>query len=160
MSDIIESIKAQVPEVWSVFVVKNAQLAGEPATRVTVQLQDGRTVEGTFTKHPREGFGGVEFSGPKDIVGLMVSKTRAVLDGKAEWMGPMTEQARAQIAAYGRLEPSSANFGREEADQVAMARMRLEDELAYQLQTEGPDEFPFGYYLHLAREQLRESTDG
>lgn len=69
-------------EVDSVRVNKGAELHGESATEVTVFLKDGRTVTGTFTDHPRTGFGGVEFSGPKDITGLMVSKVSSVLNNK------------------------------------------------------------------------------
>lgn len=67
----------------SIRVDKNATLYGESAVEVVVHLDDGRTVTGTFTTEPREGFGGVVFSQKKDIVGLMVSKIRAVLDGTA-----------------------------------------------------------------------------
>lgn len=33
------------------------------------------------------------------------------------------------------------------------------DRLARQLQAEGPDEFPFGYYQHLAAKQLEGDDD-
>lgn len=70
-------------EVDSIKVDKYDVLYGEKATTVTVFLDNGKTVTGTFTDHPRTGFGGVDFAGPKDIVGLMVTKVRQVLEGKA-----------------------------------------------------------------------------
>lgn len=81
---ISSEIAAQFQEgVDTVKVDKYAVHYGEKATEVTVYLSNGKTVTGTFTDHPRSGFGGVDFAGPKDIVGLMVSKVRQVLEGKA-----------------------------------------------------------------------------
>lgn len=70
-------------EVASIKVDKNAVHYGESATEVLAVLENGKTVTGTFTDHPRDGFGGIEFAGPKDIVGLMVSKIRQVLENRA-----------------------------------------------------------------------------
>jgi hypothetical protein len=71
-------------EVRSVDVDRDAKIHGEDATEVVATLADGRTVTGTFVRHSREGFGGVQFSAPKDVAGLMVSKIRDVLAGTAE----------------------------------------------------------------------------
>jgi len=77
-------IAEAVPEVTAVYVDKGADIHGEPATKVTVYLEGGMAVEGIFTNEPRKGFGGVEFSGPRDIAGLMIVKIKSVLDGTAE----------------------------------------------------------------------------
>ena len=71
-------------EISHVVIDKDTNLHGEKATKVVATLSDGRTVEGLFTSHPRAGFGGVDFAGPKDIVGLMISKIKSVLGGTAE----------------------------------------------------------------------------
>lgn len=71
-------------DVRSVDVDREASLHGEPAIEVVATLADGRTVTGTFVRHSREGFGGVQFSAPKDVTGLMVAKIRDVLAGVAE----------------------------------------------------------------------------
>lgn len=64
--------------------IDQVEVHGEDATKVTVLLDDGRTVIGTFTKEDKAAFGGVQFSSRKDIPGLMKSKVLAILDGVAE----------------------------------------------------------------------------
>lgn len=70
--------------VDTVIVNKKSELHGEEAIDVLVNLYDGRWVAGSFTSHPRQGFGGVEFAGPKDIPALMIAKVESVLKGTAE----------------------------------------------------------------------------
>lgn len=72
-----------VPEVKGVRINDDVY-HGEAAVVVTVTLTDGRTVTGTYTTEPKEGFGGVEFSRRKDIPTLMVGKVASVLAGTAE----------------------------------------------------------------------------
>lgn len=79
-SELIENF----PERISTIRVEKSDLHGEDATEVTVNLIDGRTLTGTFAKHPRSGFGGIQFSGPKDIVALMTAKIQSVLEGSYE----------------------------------------------------------------------------
>lgn len=79
-----ELIKEFPDQISTVVVNKERKLHGEQAVEVEVNLQDGRTVTGTFTSHPRAGFGGVDFAGPKDVVGLMKAKIEAVLRGTYE----------------------------------------------------------------------------
>lgn len=67
-----------------VFTVNETVWHGETAVEVTVILDDGRTVEGTFTTEDKAGFGGVEFSLRKDVPALMRSKVKSVLAGTAE----------------------------------------------------------------------------
>lgn len=78
---ISSDIMTRFPEtVMSVKVNKDAVHYGESAVEVTALLKDGRTVTGTFTDQPRAGFGGVEFSGPKNIPALMIAKIRSVIN--------------------------------------------------------------------------------
>lgn len=84
MSIASEILAEFTDEVASVRVDKDAKLHGEDAIEVTAVLSNKKVVTGTFTSHPKSGFGGVEFSGPKNVVGLMVSKINSVLEGKAE----------------------------------------------------------------------------
>jgi hypothetical protein len=72
-----------MPEVLAV-ATEPVDYHGERAIRVKALLEDGRAVEGTFTTQDKDSFGGVEFSSRKDIDALMVSKVRAVLEGKAD----------------------------------------------------------------------------
>jgi hypothetical protein len=77
--------KLDTPGVVSTIRVdKHDHHHGECATKVVVDLMSGQRVEGKFTTHPKSGFGGVTFGGPKDIAGLMVSKIRSVMEGTAE----------------------------------------------------------------------------
>lgn len=71
-------------DVAAVAVNKDANLHGEAAVAVEVTLADGRTVEGTFTKEARAGFGGLAGAGPKPVTELMIAKVQSVLDGTAE----------------------------------------------------------------------------
>ncbi len=41
-----------------------------------------------------------------------------------------------------------------------MSEWTEEDRLTYALQAAGPDEFPEGYYRHLARQRLAEGSPG
>lgn len=84
MSIATEIIDAFKGDVSTVRVNKHADLHGEDATEVKVDLIDGRRVIGTFATESKPGFGGVEFSSTKDIPGLMKAKIKAVLEGKAE----------------------------------------------------------------------------
>lgn len=86
MSAIADQILAafEPTEIRGVTIDREAAHHGEPAIDVTVICVGGRTVTGTFIKDGREGFGGVDFDGRKDVAGLMISKVRAVLDGRAE----------------------------------------------------------------------------
>ncbi len=63
---------------------KQADLHGQDAVMVKVILVTGDYIVGTFTTENKSGFGGVEFSQKKDVVKLMVSKIKAVLEGKAD----------------------------------------------------------------------------
>jgi hypothetical protein len=82
---ISSDIMKELSDVVSTIVVnKSGNLNGETATEVTVNLLDGKQVIGTFANHPRSSFGGVDFAGPKDIPGLMISKIRSVLEGTYE----------------------------------------------------------------------------
>lgn len=82
--NIATQLIAEFPKDISHATVTRSDLHGEDAINVKVSLVDGRTVEGTFAKHPRAGFGGVQFSGPKDVVGLMTAKIKSVLEGNYE----------------------------------------------------------------------------
>jgi hypothetical protein len=84
MSIATEIMNVHQDAVDTVTVNKNAELNGEAAVQVVAHLKDGRTVAGTFTSHPRSGFGGIEFSGPKDITTLMIKRIQSVLDGTYE----------------------------------------------------------------------------
>lgn len=97
-----EIMSAFENEVREVRINKDSELHGEPATKVTAYLADGRTVEGVFTRHPRGGFGGVTFAGPKDVVGLMTSKIRAVLDGRAESVPEISHEHAQRILSRPR----------------------------------------------------------
>ena len=77
-------IASAIPEVVAVKVEKDIDFHGQSATRVTAELENGKTVEGTFTDEPRGSFGGVQFSGPKDITALMIAKIISVLHGVTE----------------------------------------------------------------------------
>jgi hypothetical protein len=80
-SEIMERVGDKVSTIR---VDKANTLHGEDAISVHVGLINGKTVDGIFTTQPRANFGGVEFSGPKDVVGLMVAKIESVLRGTAE----------------------------------------------------------------------------
>lgn len=84
--DILDAFKHDdhTNDVVGVNVNKDAKLHGEDAVEVMVTLFNGAVLTGTFTKHPRAAFGGVEFAGPKDIAGLMIAKIESVLRGTAE----------------------------------------------------------------------------
>lgn len=66
------------------FTLQETVWHGETAVEVTVILDDGRTVTGTFTTGDKSGFGGVVFSQRKDVPRLMRAKVEAVLRGTAE----------------------------------------------------------------------------
>lgn len=84
LSDDLDQVFRNIPEVLRWTTDRNAEHHGEKATRVTVFLEGGWTIEGMFTANPRGGFGGVTFSEKKDIPALMRSKIRSVLAGTAE----------------------------------------------------------------------------
>lgn len=59
------------------------------------------------------------------------------------------------------IDPSPARHEAQELldeyrDDYIMAKAQ---ELAYKLQFKGPDEFPFGYYLNLAIQQIKSELD-
>lgn len=81
--DLLRNLK-DTGAISTIRVDKKSDYHGESAIKVVVDLVDGRRVEGLFTTESRSGFGGVQGSKPKDIVGLMSAKVRSVLEGTAE----------------------------------------------------------------------------
>lgn len=80
-ADIIKAF----PEKEVVLVrVDKTRVHGERAVEVEAILSNGKTVTGSFTTDDKAAFGGVEFAGRKDVVGLMISKIKSVLGGTAE----------------------------------------------------------------------------
>lgn len=71
-------------EVDSVKVVKDGNLYGLPATKVVVNLENGKQVIGVFATRDRPSFGGVETSDRAEIAELMTAKINSVLRGTAE----------------------------------------------------------------------------
>ena len=81
-----EQITNNFPEgtITNVGIDKSATFNGENAMTVRVILNNGKLVQGTFTTESKPGFGGIEFSLKKDVVGLMTAKINSVLRGTAE----------------------------------------------------------------------------